>query len=144
MTRDIKVVRRPTRLQEFSSDSVKVGTAIRLEITADCDSYLYIINIGTSGKTTMLLPNSYDPSNYFKANQIYYLPGEDFGFEIDGPSGKETIQMMAFSQRETSLDKLSGCSIHKKELYRDITIKRKVNVPSLKKGFAQVQFEVQV
>ena len=143
LTRDIKIARRrPPRVQEFSSDSVKIGTSIRLEITSDSDCYLYVLNVGTSGKTSLLLPNEYERDHYFHANQTYYLPGEDFGFEIEGPSGKETIQVLAFSQKQSDLDKLYGEVIHEKELYRDITVRRKAKVPVDKKGYAQVQFDV--
>lgn len=143
LTRDIKIARRrPPRVQEFSADSVKIGTSIRLEISSDSDCYLYVLNVGTSGKTNLLLPNEYERDHYFHANQTYYLPGEDFGFEIEGPSGKETIQVLAFSRKQSDLDKLYGEIIHEKELYRDIKVRRKTKVPVDKKGYAQVQFDV--
>ena len=145
LTRDIKIVRRPPKLQEFSSDTVPIGTSIRLEITADRDCYLYILNIGTSGRVSMLLPNEYDSENFFRANQTHYLPGEDFGFEIEGPAGKETIQIMAFSNKPSILSSLTQTDIHvdKRALYRDITIRKKQ--PALQTnrvGYAQVQFHV--
>lgn len=146
LTRDITVRKRPPRVQEFSSDTVKVGTSIRLEITTDSNCYMYIINIGTSGKTSLLLPNEYEPFHFFHANQTYYLPGEDFGFEINGPAGKETIQVLAFSNKQSILDKLVNSSeVQEKILYRDIVIKRKaVPPPAEEKGFALIQFDVQL
>ena len=140
LTRDITIRR---RVQEFSSETVRVGTSIRLEITTDSNCYLYILNIGTSGKTTLLLPNEYETDNYFNAQQSYNLPGEDCGFEIDGPSGKETIQVLAFSSRQPVLDKLvSAASVQERTLYRDIVMKRKAQ-PVEQKGYAFVQFDVQ-
>ncbi|XP_019854164.1 PREDICTED: uncharacterized protein LOC105313384 isoform X2 [Amphimedon queenslandica] len=140
VTRDITIRR---RVQEFSSQTVRVGTSIRLEITTDSNCYLYILNIGTSGKTTLLLPNEYETNNYFNAWQSYNLPGEDCGFEIDGPSGKETIQVLAFSSRQPVLDKLvCAASVQEMTLYRDIVMKRKAQAVE-QKGYAFVQFDVQ-
>lgn len=141
LTRDIKIVRRPPRLQEFSSDAVPIGTSIRLEIAADTDSYLYIINIGTSGRVSMLLPNEYESENFFRANQTYYLPGKDFGFEIEEPVGKETIQIMAFSSRPSVLNSHTQVQeVEKRTLYRDIVIRRKAQAGKV--GYAQIQFLV--
>ena len=146
LTRDIKIRRRPhPRVQEYSSDTVPIGTNIRLEITPDSECYLYLFNIGTSGKTSLLLPNEYGDTNHFYANQTYYLPGQDFGFEITGPAGKETIQILAFSREQSTLGKLVENPVHNnsKELYRDITVRRKrPTAPAERKGFTQVQFDV--
>lgn len=140
LTRDIKMTRH--RVQEFSSSAVPVGTSIRLEITANCECYMYILNIGTSGKIALLLPNECD-SNHFHPNQVYHLPDPELGFEIEGPPGKETLQIFAFSQKQSTLEGFGEKPIQEKELYRDIVIRRKKNIPEDKKGFAQVQFDVQ-
>ncbi len=136
LTRDIKISRRQQRFQEFSSDIVPIGTSIRIEVTTNTECYLYILNIGTSGKTSLLLPNEYDSTNYFHPNETYHLPGPDFGFDIEGPPGKETIQIFAFSEKQTAEKP--------KQLYRDIACRRKnVTAPIKMKGFAQIQFDVQ-
>ena len=146
LTRDIKLKQKTLsqlRVQEFSSNSVPIGTNIRLEITTDSECYLYILNIGTSGKSSLLLPNDFEPNNHFRAHQTYFLPGQDFGFEIEGPCGKETIQILAFSHKQTMWDKLANRPIQERDLYRDISIRRKRTSPSTeKKGFAQIQFDV--
>ena len=146
LTRDIKIRRQPhPRVQEYSSDAVPIGTEIRLEIITDSPCYLYILNIGTSGKTSLLLPNEFDPTNYFSANQTYFLPEKDSGFIIEGPCGKETIQILAFSHKQDSYEKLAVEPIQERELYRDISVRRKkkLNSDTEKKGFVQVQFDVQ-
>lgn len=145
LMRDIKVRPRTSqqRVQEFSSDAIPIGTSIRLEITTNSECYLYIINIGTSGKTSLLLPNEYDPTNHFYPNQTYYLPSPDFGFDIEGPAGKETLQILAFSEKQTTLEKLANGPIQENELYRDIIIRRKKpSITAERKGFAQIQFNV--
>ena len=137
LTRDIKITQHRHRVQEFSSDAVPIGTSIRIEVTTNSACYLYILNVGTSGKSTLLLPNVYDSTNRFSPSETYHLPGPDFGFDIEGPPGKETIQIFAFSEKQSALEKLAE---KPKELYRDIVCRRKKQtVPA---GFAQIQFDV--
>lgn len=137
LTRDIK---RKTshRIQE---DAMKIGTSLRLEISANTDSYLYIVDIGTSGKISLLLPNEDEPTKLFKANEVYHLPEED-GFQLDGPPGKEVIQVLAFSQKQPRLEELVHKSDQRQELFRDIIYRRKKVSVEEKKGFAQVHFNV--
>ena len=136
--RDITVM---PRVQEFSAECVPLDAEIRLEITTDAPCFLYVINIGTSGKTTVLLPNDYQADNFFQGRQTYYLPGEDYGFKLQGPSGKEIIQVMAFSQKQVALSSHTGTNIQE-PLLRDISIIRKREDSELKRGFAQVEFFV--
>lgn len=136
-TRDIAFNRH--RVQK---NSVPLGTSIRLEIKANCECYMYILNIGTSGKIALLLPNECDP-NFFRLNQVYYLPGPDYGFDIEGPPGKETLQIFAFSRKQDTFEKLAEQPIQEKEVHRNIVIKRKNPIAEEKKGYCQVQFDVQ-
>ena len=141
LTRDIKITRRQRKVQVFSSDSVPVGTSICLEVTSKSLCYLYILNIGTSGKSALLFPNECCTNNRFSPDQTYHFPGPDFEFNIEGPPGKETIQIFAFAEKQTELEKLAE---KPRELYRDITVKRKNPTPaSSMRGFAQIQFNVQ-
>lgn len=143
-TRDIRLTSRP-RVQDFSSRQVMRGTSLRLEISADSNCYIYILNIGTSGKTSILLPNEYEKDNHFAAHQTYHFPDKDYGFEIEGPPGKETIQVMALTHQLESLHTMAESGVCEKEIYRDISIKRKRTSasPSERKGFAQIQFTVE-
>ena len=143
LTRDIALKRHNRdRIHEFSSNAVPIGTSIRLEITTNSECYLYVLNIGTSGKITILLPNEFD-DNYFLPNQAYHLPDPELGFDITGPSGKETLQFLAFSSKQSLLEKLSNKPIQEEELLRNIVIKRRMpSVPNERKGFTQVQFHV--
>ena len=143
VTRDIKLTSR-RRIQEFSSRQVSRGTDLRLAISADSNCFIYILNIGTSGKTSLLLPNEFERDNHFAAYEKYYFPGKDYGFEIEGPPGKETIQVMALSHKLESLDKMASAGVCEKVIYRDISIKRKKTSSSSseRKGFAQIQFDV--
>jgi len=51
LLRDITVT---PRIENFSPSSLPTGIE---EITVDVPSYLYVLNIGTSGSATMLLPH---------------------------------------------------------------------------------------
>lgn len=137
--RDITVT---PHVQEFSAECVPLNTEIRLQITTSAPCFLYIINIGTSGKTTVLLPNEYQADNYFQGGQTYYLPGKDYGFSLQGPSGKEIIHIMAFSKKPVlALTSHTGTNIEE-PLMRDISIIRKSAESEMKCGFAQVEFLV--
>jgi len=143
VTRDIKLTSQ-RKIQEFSSRQVSRGTNLRLAISADSNCFIYILNVGTSGKTSILLPNEFELDNHFAAHEMYYFPGRDYGFEIEGPPGKETIQVMALSHKLESLDRMVSAGVCEKEIYRDISIKRKKtsSSPSEKKGFVQIRFDV--
>lgn len=138
LLRDITI---SPRIQNFSSSSVPTGTEIRLEISVDVPSYLYVLNVGTSGSATMLLPNQHERNNFFHANQTYHFPGRNYGFEIQGPPGREVIQVMAFSSQQDSLTLHSGCAIQKEPLLRDIRILQTTSQEK-RQGFAQVEFIV--
>ena len=138
--RDITVM---PRVQEFSAECVPLNTEIQLQITASAPCFLYVINIGTSGKTTLLLPNEFQADNYFQGGQTYYLPGKDYGFRLKGPSGKEIIHVMAFSRKQAlALTSHTGSNIEEPFL-RDVSIIRKSAADSdLNCGFVQVEFLV--
>lgn len=138
LLRDVTIT---PRLQEFSSTSVPISTKIRLEITTDTSCYLYILNIGTSGSATMLLPSKYDRQNFFQARQTYHFPAKNYEFEIQGPPGKEVIQVMAFSHSQERLNAFSTGGSDKEPLLRDIGILQNSSSWE-KRGFALVEFTV--
>lgn len=135
LLRDITITPR------IHSTSVPIGTKLRLEVTVDSPSYLYVLNIGTSGSTTMLLPNKFETDNFFQANQTYHFPGRNYGFGIQGPAGKEVIQVMAFSNQQDILTLHSSSAIQKELLLRDIHVLQNTSQME-KRGFAQVEFTV--
>lgn len=138
LLRDITFV---PHIQNFSPTSVPRGTEIRLEIVIDSSCYLYVLNIGTSGSATMLLPNEYERNNFVHANQTYHFPGKNYGFKIQGPPGKEVVQVMAFSSQQDTLTDHSSSTIQKEPLLRDIHILQSTSQKE-KHGFAQVEFTV--
>lgn len=89
--RDISVA--PTQKQRNYQPGDKVVILFR----ANKDCYLTLLNIGTSGKLTILFPNALHPDNFIRANQTYRIPDADYGFEyqLQGPAGTETLKAIA-------------------------------------------------
>ena len=126
------------RIQKFSASSVPRGTRVRLEVTTDSPCYLYILNLGTSGNTTMLFPSECEEDNFFQPNQVYHFPGQYFDeFEIQEPPGKEVVQVMAFAKKPDSLTPTETTA----SLLRDIRVLNNAS-RSERCGFAQVEFTV--
>lgn len=128
------------RLKQFSPSAVPIGTEIRVRITASTSCYLYILNIGSSGNVTMLLPNEYQRDNFLPVGHTYSLPAEDYSLTISGPAGREVIQVMAFSRR---LDEVPATAQPPSgQLLRNIELVQK-RLDSYKQwGFAQMEFLV--
>jgi len=94
--RDIGTV--PTeRRSEF-----RLGDKVMVHFRASRACYLTLLNIGASGKLTVLFPNAMYPDNFIAANQIYQIPGEKYGFDyvLQPPAGTEKLKAVA------TLDKL--------------------------------------
>lgn len=144
VTRDITPF---PRLQEFSSEAVPRGFEIRLAITADTSCYLYIINIGTSGVTKLVFPNEYESDNYLAAGHTHYLPGEHYGFRVEGKPGKERLQILAFSRQLRELDRYRSTTVDsditRKHLLRDITVIKRPKSIGLQWGSAHIEFTVE-
>ncbi|HMK36849.1 MAG TPA: DUF4384 domain-containing protein [Desulfomonilaceae bacterium] len=65
--------------------------------TADRDCYVAIVDIGTSGKMTLLFPNKWHPNNKIEKGKTYRIPPEnsDFVYRVTGPTGQEHIKVIA-------------------------------------------------
>lgn len=89
--RDINTA--PTQKQ----NGYHIGDKIVICFRASNDCYLTLLNIGTSGKLTILFPNALHQNNFIRANQTYRIPDADYGFEyqLQGPAGIETLKAIA-------------------------------------------------
>lgn len=78
-----------------------IGDKVNLYFKSEQDCYLTLLNYGTSGKLTVLFPNSLFKDNFIKANTIYAIPGRDYPFDyiISGPSGIERIKAIAVIEK---------------------------------------------
>jgi hypothetical protein len=56
-----------------------------------------LLNIGTSGKLTILFPNKLYQSNRISPDRLYAIPGPEYPFEyqLTGPSGTERLKGIA-------------------------------------------------
>ena len=71
----------------------KIGDKAKVFFQPNRDGYVTLVNVGTSGKITILFPNAYSPSHAVKAGQIYSVPGTDDPYELTlgGPEGVELV-----------------------------------------------------
>jgi hypothetical protein len=78
----------------------QIGDKVTFYFRADHDSYVNLIDVGSSGQVSVLFPNRHHPDNFVKANRIYTIPEEDSGFSIfvQGPPGLERIKAIATQQ----------------------------------------------
>lgn len=78
-------------------DKVKIGDTVSFGFTADQDCYLYIIDIGTSGKAHVLFPNKWHPANKAEKGKVYLIPpeGSNLVFRAHGPEGKNYVKAIA-------------------------------------------------
>ena len=120
-----------------SAESYQLGDEITINFSASRDCYLTLINIGTSGKLTVLFPNAFVQENFIRANQVYSIPGEEYPFlyKLTGPVGSEKIKAIAtikpvnlMEKEFTNLDDLIFYSATGQRAVRDIEIvAKKVN-----------------
>jgi len=75
----------------------RTGQKIVVGFRASRDCYLTLLNIGTSGKLTVLFPNSLHPDNFIQAGRDYRLPeaDDDFEYVLQGPAGMEKLKAVA-------------------------------------------------
>ncbi|MEW6754906.1 MAG: caspase family protein [Candidatus Latescibacterota bacterium] len=76
----------------------RIGDTVRLSFQAERDCYLTLINVGTTGKITVLFPNQYRPDGFVRGGQVYSTesPGEmPFRIRAKGPPGRESVKVIA-------------------------------------------------
>src|SRR5688572_30012080 len=75
----------------------EIGEEAVFFFKADQDSYVTLLNVGTSGRITVLFPNKWDKENYVRAGKVYRVPPEDAGykFQMGGPAGTEVLKAIA-------------------------------------------------
>ena len=105
--RDIAVTATPPAASSAPA-AYRIGDAIKVGFSADRDCYLTLLNIGTSGKLTVLFPNATQPDNFIAADSVHEIPGPDDGFEyrLQGPPGREGLKAVA------TLDKVDLGAAH--------------------------------
>ena len=66
--------------------SYYVGDKLNIYFRVDRASYVYVFDIDTNGKVSLIYPNIYSNSNYVSANRTYTLPDNSkYNFSVTGP-----------------------------------------------------------
>lgn len=80
-----------------SSGAFRIGDKVNVRFRASRDCYLTLLNIGTSGKLTVLFPNGIHPDNHVEGGAWHEIPGDSYGFEyeLQGPPGMEKLKAVA-------------------------------------------------
>ena len=133
--RDIKV----KKVRKYSSVPPLTPLCVRVKASLDC--YIYIVNIGSSGNVTTLVPNDHEPCHLLEPGRTLQFPpeGADYEFELDKQSGVETLVLLAYSTPCGVEQAESDCHRIKENaaICRDITVRQKSQTPL---GLLEVQF----
>jgi len=86
----------------------KVGDPLRLMFETNKDAYVTLVNIGTTGKVSIIYPNEVNSNNQVKGKTVYSMPpsGENYEITLSGPAGVElvyalvTVQPIKFSEAD--------------------------------------------
>lgn len=78
----------------------KVGDTVSLHFETNRDAYLTLVNVGTSGKITILFPNRFSDGNGVNGKQAYVIPAPDDNYDLalSGPAGTELIYALVTSK----------------------------------------------
>lgn len=81
-------------------DEYKVGETVHFGFSSDKACYLILLDIGTSGKMTLLFPNKWHTHNKIEPGKEYAIPPEGgaFAYTVGGPMGTERIKALASLQ----------------------------------------------
>ncbi|OFZ70672.1 MAG: hypothetical protein A2Z01_06320 [Betaproteobacteria bacterium RBG_16_58_11] len=130
----------------------RLGDKIHVCFKSSRRCYLTLLNIGTSGKLTVLYPNGLHQDNLIQANRLYRIPGDEYGFEyvLQGPAGSEKLIAIATEEKVPVLDEALAQNgglfrtVEGAAVARDIAIaeKRAASVPSGHRAQASYDFQV--
>jgi len=76
--------------------SYSPGDRLRLTITVNQDSYVYIYNITPDRRVNLLFPNAYQPENLLRAG-THTIPNQRYSLVISPPTGVECLQVLALA-----------------------------------------------
>ena len=79
------------------NNTYAVGEVVRLFVRANKDAYVTVLNVGASGRTTVLFPNAYQTDTRVRAHQVVEIPrrGSGASIQVSGPTGRELIKVIA-------------------------------------------------
>ena len=85
----------------------QIGDTVEISMQPSRDCYVYVLDIGSSGKINLLFPSEFEPDNFLRKGQQYTIPSTDeYAIELGGPPGEERVKVIATTQK-IPLDKLN-------------------------------------
>lgn len=75
-----------------------IGDPLTIYVKSDRDCYLSLLDIGTSGKMTVIFPNPLHKDNFIRGGITYSIPSPEFGgfsINVSGQAGIERIKAIA-------------------------------------------------
>lgn len=81
------------------------GDPIMINFSISRDAYVYILDLDTEGVQRLLLPNSYEGTNFFRAG-TYTIPRANYTLRVQGPPGTEYLQIVASTKPVKVLEDL--------------------------------------
>jgi len=79
----------------------RIGDTIDVNFRVNRDAFVYIFNTDARGVTTQIFPNFYDQDNRARANRTYTLPDRNYDLRVVGPSGTESLEIYAVTDRDS-------------------------------------------
>lgn len=88
------------------SKRYQMGSFLTLEARATDHAYLIIFNWDETGRLAILLPNTFQPDNFARADTAYFVPGADadFNIRLPGPAGLERFKVIALRYNHNNRD----------------------------------------
>merc|ERR1712000_240272 len=79
----------------------QIGDAVEISMQPSRDCYVYVLDIGSSGKINLLFPSEFEPDNFLRQGQQYTIPSTDeYAIELGGPPGEERVKVIATTQKQ--------------------------------------------
>ena len=78
-----------------------IGELVEISIQPTRSCFVYVLDIGSSGKINLLFPSEFEPKNFLRKGQRYTIPSVGAGYEIPvgGPPGEERVKVIATTQK---------------------------------------------
>jgi hypothetical protein len=109
MARDLSVVQEPlyhmtgpavSKLKisawfDHEDNAYSPGDSLKLFVRPNASSYITVVNVGTSGKVTVLFPNRVAHSNRVTGGRVLALPTAGWKLRVGGPEGVEVVKVFA-------------------------------------------------
>lgn len=81
------------------------GNRIRLGFNSNKDGYLYVVNVGSSGKVTTIFPSAVTDNNQVQPGRVYQVPQKTGkSIKFDNKPGQEILLVVLSESRISSFD----------------------------------------